>query len=812
MQDKPLFSVVAIAKNEAKVLPRLLQSLEEFKRRGGTFYLVDTGSSDDTVRVAREWGAVVKEVGAIFVHEISEKQAKAINDRFIVENEIPVVNAGDRYFDFASARNEVVSISEEDFVCTVDCDEIFTRMDIDKINEIIRTRPEVAHFEYNFVFSHTPDGGELIKFIQSKFYDRRKMHWVGIIHEILQPIAAGTQPMFLDESIYKLEHWQNPETNRGQYLRGLAVDCFEHQEKDRNSHYFARELWWTGRPFSAYKEFLRHVNMNAWPAERAESMLFMSDICGAMGGMKRETNQKEGKPSIPSGKKVMEELSSDMSPEEMEERQLYWAHRALDIEPTRREPLMKLSQIYARKGAWTPANFYATAALELPWHGFYGSNIAFYTNEPHEILFQAKGWLGDIEGAKKHLLKCLDYQRENPWYLFNTRFYFDYADPQLPGWMTYKELLFLFETARQMESVIELGSWKGKSTHAICSSGCPSVTAIDHWKGSEFEPEAHAEAKSGSVFETFKNNTKDFKNLTIKQADINEAVKDIPDKSVDMVFLDAGHTYEEVRNDIRKWKNKAKIVLCGHDYVSGWPGVMQAVNEELGGYDELYDTIWVKWLVKPFVSVCVPTLGRPEKLERLLSTIRENAGYDNYEIIVEADQMPPNNVGCPTILKRCVNRSKGELVLYLGNDCVPQKDFLKEAVWEMARRFPGLDGLVGLNDGYWDVSKGAVATHWLASKKLLSYLDGEFFHTGYFHTGCDNELQARCEQIGKFSWAKKAMIYHDHPINNGFTSGVDELYAQAYGGPRHEHDDKLYAERAKKYGFDKRKWVPQHDT
>lgn len=57
--------------------------------------------------------------------------------------------------------------------------------------------------------------------------------------------------------------------------------------------------------------------------------------------------------------------------------------------------------------------------------------------------------------------------------------------------------------------------------------------------GSEFEPEAHAEAKSGTVFEEFKNNLKDFPDLKIIKADINEAVKEVPDKSVDMIFIDA---------------------------------------------------------------------------------------------------------------------------------------------------------------------------------------------------------------------------------------------------------------------------------
>lgn len=769
--SKPLFSIVLIARNESKTLAHAIESLREFMSRGGDVNVVDTGSTDGTTDLARSLGCRVKEVGEIFKHTITEEQAKAINERFIVENEHPVLTAGESYFDFASGRNESNSMADCDMVCTMDCDEVITRIDIDKIDQYIRDG--YTQFEYNFVFSHTNDGGELVKFIQSKFYSRVKCQWVGIIHEMVTNLDNNnpSKIKLLEEHEFKLEHWQNEATNRTGYLRGLAIDCFNHQEKDRNSHYFARELWWTGRPWSAAKEFKRHVEMNRWPAEKAESMLFLADIYGAM---------------------------------EKSEEQLYWCHRALDTEPNRREPLLKLAQIYQRRKEPIPANFYATAALELPWYPFYGANVAFYTNEPHEILYWAKGWMGDIHGAQKHLLKCLEYQRENPFYLRDTQYYFDYSANFIAGWMSFKEQLFLFTQAGNMESVIELGSWKGKSTHAICSSGCPDVVAIDTWMGSKAEPSAHAQAKDGSVFEEFKRNVGHFKNLTIIKDDINNAVLDIPDKSVDMIFIDAGHTYEEVREDIRKWKGKAKILLCGHDYVSGWPGVKQAVDEELGGPDEIHDSIWVKWLNKPLVSICIPTLGRPEKLHRLINEIKYNAGYDNYEIVVKADEMPPNNAGAPKVFKRCVDESKGELVMFLGNDVVPQKNFLKEAVWEMIRKFPDLDGMVGLNDNYWQEQH--VAPHFLISKALLPHLEGEFFHTGYNHTGCDNELRARVEMINKYTFGKKAQIFHDHPMMAGSRTEMDHLYEQAYSGPRHDADDILYAERAKKYGFENRKW------
>ena len=60
------FSFCLIAKNEGKTLPRLLKSLEAFKAAGGEVCLLDTGSTDDTVKIAREWGCVVEEAGELF--------------------------------------------------------------------------------------------------------------------------------------------------------------------------------------------------------------------------------------------------------------------------------------------------------------------------------------------------------------------------------------------------------------------------------------------------------------------------------------------------------------------------------------------------------------------------------------------------------------------------------------------------------------------------------------------------------------------------------------------------------------------------
>ena len=65
-----------------------------------------------------------------------------------------------------------------------------------------------------------------------------------------------------------------------------------------------------------------------------------------------------------------------------------------------------------------------------------------------------------------------------------------------------------------------------------------------------------------------------------------EASKEVEDGSIDIVFIDALHTYEGVRDDLEAWVPKVKVggIISGHDY-NGKPqhkGVTIAVNERFG--------------------------------------------------------------------------------------------------------------------------------------------------------------------------------------------------------------------------------------
>jgi predicted O-methyltransferase YrrM len=59
-----------------------------------------------------------------------------------------------------------------------------------------------------------------------------------------------------------------------------------------------------------------------------------------------------------------------------------------------------------------------------------------------------------------------------------------------------------------------------------------------------------------------------------------EASALIPNE-LDLVYIDADHSYESCKEDILLWSPKVKIggIICGHDYTLENPGVIKAVDE-----------------------------------------------------------------------------------------------------------------------------------------------------------------------------------------------------------------------------------------
>lgn len=166
----------------------------------------------------------------------------------------------------------------------------------------------------------------------------------------------------------------------------------------------------------------------------------------------------------------------------------------------------------------------------------------------------------------------------------------DQQEEGISGWTSSGELAFLSELASRSKSVVEVGSWKGRSTKALLEA-CPgTVYAVDNWKGSPSDMSSAA-AIGKDIYAEFFGNVGHYNNLEILRGDSVEMSKCFNGSMVDMVFIDAEHTYGAAKADIEAWLPKCKKYICGHDY--DYAGVKRAVDEKFPNVNVVERMWWV---------------------------------------------------------------------------------------------------------------------------------------------------------------------------------------------------------------------------
>lgn len=150
--------------------------------------------------------------------------------------------------------------------------------------------------------------------------------------------------------------------------------------------------------------------------------------------------------------------------------------------------------------------------------------------------------------------------------------------------------------------IVEVGCWKGKSVaylavEVINSGKKIQVDAVDTWLGSNEEPHIKdVYVKTGRLYDLFLTNISPVSHVInpVRMTSI-EAAKTYQDSSLDVVFIDACHEYECVKEDIAAWLPKVKSggYLSGHDYPwSSGDAVKRAVDESVTPI-EVTEGCWV---------------------------------------------------------------------------------------------------------------------------------------------------------------------------------------------------------------------------
>jgi len=159
-------------------------------------------------------------------------------------------------------------------------------------------------------------------------------------------------------------------------------------------------------------------------------------------------------------------------------------------------------------------------------------------------------------------------------------------------WTTDSEIAWLSELSTRVNSIAEVGSYKGKSAKAI--SWVPRknhvVYCIDRFQDNteqDFRKNLAAEIDRGQV--------------ELLPCESEEGARRIatfhPSKlPLDAVFIDGSHEKHDVLRDIQIWTPLVKKGgwICGHDCYPGEPdnGIDQALQEVNPEYHLVIDSIW----------------------------------------------------------------------------------------------------------------------------------------------------------------------------------------------------------------------------
>ncbi len=233
--------VYAISKNEEKFAKRWANAMRE----ADEIYVLDTGSTDNTVQILKDMGVKVE-------------KKKISPWRFDV------------------ARNESLQMLPKDTdicVCT-DLDEVFEEGWRKKLEEA--WIPNATKARYPYYWSLDDEGNPKVSFYIEKIHALKDYVWKHPVHEVITYTGEEEKIITIDTILVK--HYPDKEKSRSSYLPLLELSVQEEPNDDRNMHYLGREYMYYGRWNDCIDTLIKHLHLKSatWKDERSASMRFIA--------------------------------------------------------------------------------------------------------------------------------------------------------------------------------------------------------------------------------------------------------------------------------------------------------------------------------------------------------------------------------------------------------------------------------------------------------------------------------------------------------------------------------------------------------
>ncbi len=219
----PSVGLYCIAKNEEQNLPRFRESLKDCFDQ---LVLVDTGSTDRTVELAKELG--------FEVHHF------------------------DWIDDFAAARNFALSKVTQEFSCWLDLDDVLSNAE--GFKQFKRDIMGLGdYWVANYNYSMDKAGKPTCTFIRERVVRMgRGLQWRYFLHEGIPPV--GNAPLRVQSTrLWEVNHLRTDEDMKKDKSRNLKI--IEGKAKQgkldpRMTYYYGKELFESGQPVESIPKFL----------------------------------------------------------------------------------------------------------------------------------------------------------------------------------------------------------------------------------------------------------------------------------------------------------------------------------------------------------------------------------------------------------------------------------------------------------------------------------------------------------------------------------------------------------------------------
>lgn len=231
-------SVYTIAKNEEQFVKRWYESCKDADH----IFILDTGSTDNTVEIAKQLGIEVK-TQIVFPW------------RFDIARNVALDNVPE----------------DIDYCIALDMDEVLVEGWREELEKIL---PSVTRPRYEYTWSWKENGSPGLVYGGDKIHARNNYFWKHPVHEVLISSDNEVQQW----CGVKIHHFPDNTKSRGQYFPLLELAVKEDPEDDRNCYYLAREYFFNGMYNKAKYQFEKHLSLEkaVWKPERSSSMRYLA--------------------------------------------------------------------------------------------------------------------------------------------------------------------------------------------------------------------------------------------------------------------------------------------------------------------------------------------------------------------------------------------------------------------------------------------------------------------------------------------------------------------------------------------------------